>query len=183
MLRQQFILFLTAHCHDLLKKFTDSVSGKITFRFFLQRCQLGFLPLFVKNLLAGVYFVFSCSKRINWSLKRRADLSLVLRSITSANFFLNNRSHLPLSKQSSCIFFHNVITYTPPANEYSTAGRNRIFLNGLNSFMIVALTISSGMPLLHPASMAFFFTAKAKTNCILRSLSQQLGASYHHIFS
>ena len=42
---------------DLLKKFTDSVSGKITFRFFLQRCQLGFLSLLVKNLLPGIYFV------------------------------------------------------------------------------------------------------------------------------
>ena len=59
MLRQQFILFLTAHRHDLLKKFTDSVSGKITFRSFLQRCQLGFLSLLVKNLLPGIYFVFS----------------------------------------------------------------------------------------------------------------------------
>ena len=58
MFRQKLILLLPAHCHNLLKQFSDSMPGEITFCLFLKRGQLGLLSLLVKYRLSGIDLIF-----------------------------------------------------------------------------------------------------------------------------
>ena len=56
-LRQQLVLQLPAHGHDLLKQFLHAVAVKIIVCHRFQRCEFCLLPLFVKHFFSNRNFI------------------------------------------------------------------------------------------------------------------------------